>query len=119
MRHDKMITKIGVHFLAMDQPAVLELVSHVVRDYLLSVDPNDGGGAAKNADVSHATVLSGPSAVVDSAGLVSVILEVETRVREACGKDVMLANDRAFSQSQSPFRDVQSLSAYVTDLLND
>jgi acyl carrier protein len=52
------------------------------------------------------TVLVGKGAVLDSLGVVSLIVEIEQRVEAEHGVSVTLANDKAMSQKNSPFRTV-------------
>lgn len=63
----------------------------------------------------HTRLVGG--AVIDSLGLVEVILEVEQRLRREYGADVTLADERAMSQRHSPFRTVGTLADYADVLL--
>jgi hypothetical protein len=51
--------------------------------------------------------------VLDSLGVVQLIVEVEQRVEQAHGISVTLANDKAMSQKNSPFRTVGVLADHV------
>ncbi len=68
------------------------------------------------AVVDESTPLVG-GAVIDSLGLVEVILEVEQRLRRDHGADVTLADERAMSQRHSPFRTIGTLADYAAVLL--
>lgn len=59
------------------------------------------------------TVLVGNDAVLDSLGVVQLIVEVEQRVEQLHGISVTLANDKAMSQRNSPFRTVGVLADHV------
>ena len=59
------------------------------------------------------TRLVGRDAVLDSLGLVTLIVDIEDRLRTDRGIHVALADDAAMSATRSPFRTVQSLSEYV------
>jgi acyl carrier protein len=61
----------------------------------------------------------GSGRVVDSIGLVTLIVDVENRVAEETGQSVSLMDDRAMSQTRSPFRTVGSLAEYVTELTRE
>lgn len=61
--------------------------------------------------------LFGPSGLLDSMGLVHLIVDVEQRVREASGKHIVLANEKAMSRAVSPFRTVEILARYASELL--
>jgi acyl carrier protein len=59
------------------------------------------------------TVLVGAEAVLDSLGVVQLIVEVEQRVEQNHGISVTLANDKAMSQRNSPFRTIGVLADHV------
>ena len=65
------------------------------------------------------TRLVGPQSVLDSLGLVTLIVEVEDRLESSHAVSLTLADDRAMSQTRSPFLTVQSLSEYVGSRLAD
>lgn len=64
------------------------------------------------------TRLFGAKSGVDSVTLVTLIAEVEDSLAEAFDDSIVLADDRAMSQSRSPFRRVGTLVDYATELLN-
>lgn len=62
------------------------------------------------------TALLGRAAVLDSLGLVQLIIEVELQLAERYGLSVTLADERAMSQQRSPFRTVATLADYIMEL---
>ncbi len=62
-------------------------------------------------------VIFGPGGALDSLGLVNFLADLEYRLAEAHGRELVLASERAMSRSRSPFRDVDALTAYVAELL--
>lgn len=62
------------------------------------------------------TALMGEKSGVDSIALVSLIVEIETRLSEDLGLDLVLADDRAMSSLRSPFRRIGALADYVQGL---
>lgn len=64
------------------------------------------------------TKLFGGNGVLDSLALVSFIADIEEKVSEDYGKNIVLADEKAMSQKVSPFRTVETLSAYIEKLLN-
>jgi hypothetical protein len=74
------------------------------------------GGAAPTG-LNEETVLVGPDAVLDSLGVVSLIVEVEQRVEGEHGASVTLANDKAMSQRNSPFRTVAVLTDHLVAMV--
>ena len=63
--------------------------------------------------------LFGQGGLLDSLGLVSFVLDVEDLVNEATGRAVVLSDDRAMSQSRSPFRSVGAFVDYVAQRLTE
>ena len=73
-------------------------------------------------NLSHAnekTKLFGVSGNLDSVGLVSLTIEIEQLVFERTGKNIILADEKAMSRQTSPFRNVQTLSQYLSELVNE
>ncbi|GAB6178644.1 hypothetical protein JCM16814_35360 [Desulfobaculum senezii] len=63
------------------------------------------------------TRLYGANAGLDSLGLVVFITELEEAIDEAYGVELTLADEKAMSQTASPFRSIASLSSYIHKLL--
>ena len=72
----------------------------------------------KKLDKASDTVLFGRPGKLDSLSLVSLIVAVEQNIHDEFGTDVTLADDRALSQRNSPFRTIATLSEYIALLLN-
>jgi D-alanine--poly(phosphoribitol) ligase subunit 2 len=73
----------------------------------------------KLLDKSPDTILFGKSGQLDSLGLVSLIVAVEQNIEDEFGVSITLADERAMSQQNSPFKTVAALSDYVALLLAD
>jgi acyl carrier protein len=67
--------------------------------------------------ITPETRLVGRSAVLDSLGLVTLIVDLEQRIETDFGVSLSLANERAMSQAKSPFRSVESLTEYICELI--
>jgi acyl carrier protein len=63
------------------------------------------------------TELFGAEGLLDSVGLVALVVAVEQRLADELGIDVSLADEKALSQRQSPYRTVSSLAAYAAGLV--
>ena len=63
--------------------------------------------------IGEDTVLVGSDPVLDSLGVVQLIVEVEQRVEQGHDISVTLANDKAMSARNSPFRTVGVLADHV------
>jgi len=90
----------------LDRPALIELIAQTVRSYSLAM-----GGVERPLDPDMP--LFGPSGALDSLGLVSVVVELEQTLSDRIGSEVSLMNDRAMSQTRSPFRTIGSLADYA------
>ena len=61
--------------------------------------------------------LIGEDAVLDSLGLVNLIVAIEEQIAEGFGVTINIADEKARSQPSSPFRTIQMLAAYISTLL--
>lgn len=74
----------------------------------------------QNEDLANPTLetsLYGLNGNLDSLGLVSLIADLEQRINDEFSTDLILADERAMSSRNSPFRNVGSLAAYIEKLL--
>ena len=65
------------------------------------------------SDIGPQTRLFGKPGLFDSIGLVNLVLSVEEAVEDEYGVTISLADQRAMSQSSSPFRSMQSLAEHA------
>lgn len=100
----------------MDQPRnrvnpsrsdVVNMVLSSLEEVLTMADGHSPGA------IGEETYLIGRDAVLDSMGLVTLIVDVEQRLEEDYGVVLVLADERAMSQQHSPFRSVRSLADYI------
>lgn len=68
---------------------------------------------------SPSQALMGSGSKLDSIALVNLIVAVEQCLQDSLGMPLSLADERAFSMTHSPFRDVQSLARYIEELINE
>lgn len=59
----------------------------------------------------------GKNGILDSISLVSLIVSVEQKVEDHFGVSIILANEKAMSQRNSPFLTIGTLSNYVQTLV--
>lgn len=71
--------------------------------------------AASQLEIASGATIFGPGSALDSLGLVALLLDIEDELR-ARGHAVVLSDERAMSQTRSPFRTVASLVAYISSL---
>ena len=65
------------------------------------------------------TVLFGPGGVLDSLGLVSLVLDLEQAIETRFDVVVTLADQRAMSRDRSPFRSVRALADYALERVQE
>lgn len=96
----------------------VELNRQMVVDTILSAlhDLLEANTEGELPALDETTQLIGRSAVLDSMGLVTLIVEVEQRLEADYDLVVVLADDRAMSQTRSPFLSIGSLADYVMQL---
>jgi D-alanine--poly(phosphoribitol) ligase subunit 2 len=63
------------------------------------------------------TVLYGDESVLDSLGLVNLIVITEETVENRFDIAITIANEKAMSLKNSPFRTIDSLTSYIETLL--
>lgn len=68
--------------------------------------------------VSADTELYGSAGHLDSMGLVSFLIDVEEALMDM-DINISLSDERAMSQSNSPFRNVLSLTDYIATLISE
>ena len=65
------------------------------------------------------TMLFGKDGVLDSLTLVNLIVTVEQKLQESMNATITLADERAMSQKNSPFKSVESFANYIVMLLKE
>jgi acyl carrier protein len=88
----------------MQRQEIVQLLIHTLSDYF-----HEQG---ISADVNEQTPLFGSDSVLDSMGLVNVIVDIESRLRSN-NFDVSLISEQAMSQRNSPFRSVSTLADFI------
>ena len=68
---------------------------------------------ATDIEVTPDTPLVGPGAVIDSLGLVTLLVDLEQQLETDHDLILTIADDRAMSMRNSPFRTVDTLQAYI------
>lgn len=92
---------------------LVELITGCVRAVAEEEDISLDG------DFAADSVLFGQEGYFDSLGLVSLVMVVEEAIGERFGHGITLADQRAMSQSTSPFRSVDSLASYAETLIRE
>src|SRR5882724_4879860 len=92
----------------MDKTVAVSIVTTCLKEVL-----EQAGTPVEKIDDD--TVIVGPSAVLDSIGVVSLIVDIEQRLQMEHDIAVTLASEKAMSQKNSPFRTVGILAAHIID----
>lgn len=95
----------------MEQTDILSKVMEAVEELNLQLEEHQQIPAAPD------TVLFGKGGKIDSLGLVNLIVILEGVLQDSYDLEISLADERAISQKNSPFRTVQSLADYIFDLM--
>jgi hypothetical protein len=98
--------------MTVSQP-VVDAINSAVDDLNEILDP------AERLGKSPEEALLGKDARLDSLGLVNLIVLVEEKIQQQFGVGITLVDERAMSQSKSPFRTLGSLAEFVEEQLNE
>jgi hypothetical protein len=93
----------------------------LVRDCIIQSITLLNQRLTKRVDVTlrERAPLFGGEGPLDSISLVSLIADVEEAVEERWNVCIVLATDRAFSRTRSPFKSVGELADYADDLIEE
>lgn len=72
----------------------------------------------RQIEITPDTLLFGNDGVLDSMELVGLLISIEEALLDE-GVEVVLSDERAMSQSRSPFRSVASLKDYIAAVINE
>lgn len=94
-----------------------ETVEELIQEAILEL--NEQLEEDRKISYSEDLKLIGVNAALESISFVTLIAILEDLISDRLDKNILIVNDRAFSQERSPFRSVESLSDYVTGLLHE
>lgn len=80
---------------------------------------NDTLPSQRQLDKTQTTVLFGSGTTLDSLGLVNLIVAFEQQIVDELDVPVTLADERAMSVRNSPFRSVDTLADYAMQLIQE
>jgi acyl carrier protein len=103
----------------MNKPAQLTRteIAAMVLSSLQGVLSQQGDSPAE--PMGESTYLFGSGAFLDSLGLVTLIVDLEQRLEDEYGLSLTLADERAMSQKNSPFRTVRALADHIRLLVEE
>lgn len=85
------------------------MLNKVIKDSLLEVLTHMG---QTNIDIDTVT-LFGTNGIFDSMSLVSFIVILEEKLQDTFNINVLLANEKALSHHNSPFKNFSNLTNYI------
>lgn len=94
-----------------------EHIESIIKTCFLAV--LDLRGIPHPSPVNRDTPMFGAGGSVDSMGIVMMVTDVEAAVQHASGKTISLADDRAMSQRNSPYRTIGALTDYIVMQLQE
>jgi D-alanine--poly(phosphoribitol) ligase subunit 2 len=89
-------------------------VNEIIFKCVDETNIEDGTNISKDLNI----ILMGTDSEIDSLGLVSLIVLIEEAINIEFDVSITLADEKAMSQRISPFKTLDTLSNYVTSLLN-
>ena len=101
----------------MERKEVVDLVLMRLRDITSEVSKQKQ--IEMPAVLDESTRLIGKKAVLDSLGLVNLIISVEQEINDSNGLSITIADDRAMSMEKSPFKSVATLADYICLLIDE
>jgi acyl carrier protein len=97
---------------SIEDAVIQEVVLQAMRAANMARD------SAAQLVVSADAPIFGPDSPLDSLGLVALLMDIEEGL-QSLGCDLNLSDERAVSQTRSPFRSVPSIVAYIGTLARE
>lgn len=92
----------------------VELIDRITRAIFDAIDEvNEQLSEGSRLEKSGDTVLYDRSGKLDSLGLVNLIVATEQKIEDEFDVAVILADEKAVSQENSPFKTVGSFAKYI------
>ena len=76
----------------------------------------DSAGLSES-DLIDDTPIFGAGSNVDSLGLVTLLVNIEQKIEDEMNVNITIADARAISLKNSPFRNIRSLTDFIVDKL--
>lgn len=90
-------------------------ITQIIIDCLQELSEELENPELKNP--TESTRLYGAKGALDSLALVSFITDLEEMISDEFDIDIILADEKAMSQTSSPFRTVETLAIYIENLI--
>lgn len=93
----------------MEQDKIEKLVLNVINSYCVSIN--------LSAKINLDTPLIGSSRLIDSMGLVNILVDIENALVEE-NYEILIMSENAMSLKISPFRTIGALIQYISREIN-
>lgn len=87
-------------------------VKEIIIDSFNELIETEGISIEVNAD----TALMGSDSVIDSLGLVTLLVDIEARLSDE-DVEISILSEKAMSQKNSPFLNIESLTEFISEQL--
>ena len=78
----------------------------------------ESAGLTKD-NLTDDTHIFGGKSKIDSLGLVTLLVSIEQKIEDEMNVNITIADERAMSQKNSPFKTVKSLTVFINDKLKN
>jgi acyl carrier protein len=78
---------------------------------------NEQRGTEDQISKTVDTVILGQDSMIDSLGLVNLIVSLEQSVNDEMDVEITLADERAMMMESSPFRSVRTLADFIENMI--
>jgi D-alanine--poly(phosphoribitol) ligase subunit 2 len=92
---------------------ILKIIYSAIDELNSQAEPED------QISKTEETVIFGKGSNIGSIELVNLIVSVEQSINDEFNLEINLADERAMSQKDSPFRTVSSLADYIITLIQE
>ncbi|HPT14753.1 MAG TPA: hypothetical protein PK796_08200 [Bacteroidales bacterium] len=97
----------------MDKQLLNELIINCVKQVLEEV------ASGHTTNINSESKLYSSGGLLDSLSLVRLIADIEEEIYQKTNQTITLADEKAMSQRNSPFKSIISLSDYIEKLLTE
>ena len=92
-----------------------EKIQEIILDSLREF--NEEADEDKLLEVSESTILLDKQGKLDSLDFITLVVIIESNIFNKLGKNITIVSEKAFSKKYSPFKDVESLTEFIAELL--
>lgn len=89
------------------------MINKIIIEALREIKEDDNLVIEKNIN------LIGENALLDSFDFVNLTVLIEEKISDELDKEISLVNEKAFSKKNSPFKNIESLEIYISELIGE